>query len=205
MILCQHLDITLGPVNSVQVNQVNYMYIQFTGLTCPPLPPASVQLIIRSIRWRHAWPRCATLAVDQQHEQAECLYARALGLYTVTRVTPPSKHKATQPRLSTKAFNQCCFIVGQRRHSWPNIETVLGECLVFACRTASYFYRSVEIRCSLPTCPEKHKVVHHHVSVSRDLYLCRYSQVIIMSLYSASILRLSEKRDKLFMGDIFFC
>ena len=35
----------------------------------------------------------------------------------------PSKHKA---------FNQCCFNVGQRRRSWPNIKTVLGECLVFA-------------------------------------------------------------------------
>ena len=31
--------------------------------------------------------------------------------------------------------------------------------------------------------PRKHKVVHHHVSVSRDLYLCRYSHVIIMSLH----------------------
>ena len=58
---------------------------------------------------------------------------------------PPSKHKS---------FNQCCFNVGQRRRRWPNIETVLGECLVFAVRTASYFYRSVEIRCSLPgDCP----------------------------------------------------
>ena len=36
---------TRGPVNSVQVNQVNYMYIQFTGSTSPPLSPASVQLI----------------------------------------------------------------------------------------------------------------------------------------------------------------
>ena len=109
-----------------------------------------------------------TLAVDQQ---AECLYTCIRPLHSDTY----SKHKATQPMLSTKAFNQCCFNVGQRRRSWPNIETVLGECLVFAGRTASYFYRSVEIRCSLPTCPKKHKVVHHQVSVSRDLYLCRYS------------------------------
>ena len=53
-----------------------------------------------------------------------------------------------------------------------------------------------------PHLPGKHDVVHHHVSVSRDLYLCRYSHVIIMS--SASILCLREKRDKQFMGDIFF-
>ena len=31
-----------------------------------------------------------------------------------------------------KAFNQCCFNVGQRRRRWHNIETVLGECLLFA-------------------------------------------------------------------------
>ena len=106
------------------------LYIQV--LLC--LLPLSSWLI-RSVRWRHAWPRCATLAVDQQ---AECLYV-PLDLYTVT---PPSKHKATQPMLSTKAFNQCCFNVGQRRRSLPKIETVLGECLVFASMTASYFYRS---------------------------------------------------------------
>ena len=129
-------------------------------------------------------------------------------------MTLPIKHKATQPMHSTKAFNiQCCFNVIQRRRSWPDIERVLGECLVFAGRTASYFYRLArETPCItflylfrlqnkiclykkkkifLQICrntmqsshlPRKHKVVHHHVSVSRDLYLFRYSHVINMSL-----------------------
>ena len=52
--------------------------------------------------------------------------------------------------------------------------------------------------------PRKHKVVHHHVSVSRDLYLCRYSHVIYVFIFSASILCLREKRNKQFMGDILF-
>ena len=148
VISCQPLEITRGPVNSVQVNQVNYMYIQFIG-SASPLPLSS--WLIRSVRWRHAWPRWETLAVDQQAECLQVCTAHALGLYTVTL---PSKHKATQPMLSTKAFNQCCFNAGQCRRSWPTIETVLSECLVFAGRTALYFYRSVEILCSLPTCPE---------------------------------------------------
>ena len=38
------------------------------------------------------------------------MHARALGL---NAVTPPSKHKA---------FNQCCFNVGQRRRRWPYID-----------------------------------------------------------------------------------
>ena len=37
VIPCQPLEITCGPVNSVQVNPVNYMYIHFTGSTSPPL------------------------------------------------------------------------------------------------------------------------------------------------------------------------
>ena len=128
MISCQPLEITRGPVNSVLVNQVTYMYIQFTGSTSPPLSPASVQLINQ-----------VSSVTSRVTPLRDISCRRALGLHTVT---PPSKHKATQPMLSTKAFNQCCFNVCQRRRSWPNIETVLGECLVFAGRTASYFYRS---------------------------------------------------------------
>ena len=90
VITCQPLEMTRGTVNSVHVNPVNYMYIQFTGSTSPRLSRVLV---------------CT---------------ARAVGL---NAVTPPSKHKA--------------FNVGQRRRRWPNIETVLGECLVFAVRTAS--------------------------------------------------------------------
>ena len=115
--------------------------------------------------------------------------ARALGLYTVT---PPSKHKATQLMLSTKAFNQCCFNVGQCRRSCANIETVLGECLVFAGKTASYFYRSVEIRCSLPTVPAQKtqgitsSCICIPASVSMQIQSCYNYVFIIFCLYSLS-------------------
>ena len=31
-----------------------------------------------------------------------------------------------------QTFTQCCFNVVQRRRRWANIETAMGECLVFA-------------------------------------------------------------------------
>ena len=145
MITCQPLEITSGPVNSVQVNPVNYMYIQFTGSTSPPLS----SWLFRSVRWRHAWPGCATLAVAGiEHQQAECLL-------NGTCFSPERSDTAQQTQGYTRhSTNWCCFNVGQRRRRWPNIETVLDECLVFAGRTSSYFYRSVGIRYSLPTCPK---------------------------------------------------
>ena len=65
---CQPLEMTRGPVNSVQVNPVDYMYIQFNWIN----KSSSVQLInqVSSVT-------CATLAVAGiEHQQVECLYAQ---------------------------------------------------------------------------------------------------------------------------------
>ena len=98
--------------------------------------------------------------------------ARALGL---NALTPLSKHKA---------FNQCCFNVGQRRRRWPNIETYwVNACVCWKdCITSLQIRRNTMQSSHLP---RKHKVVHHHLSVSRDLYLCIYGDtVMLLCLYN---------------------
>ena len=44
----------------------------------------------------------------------------------------PAQRLASQHPIQHRTFTQCCFNVGHRLRRWPNIETALGECLVFA-------------------------------------------------------------------------
>ena len=148
MIPCQPLEMTRGLLNSVQYNRVNYMYIQFTGSTSPPS-----SWLIRSVRWRHAWPglyaRHVHSASTQWHRPANTMHSTnaASMLASVAVVDPTLKRIGWMPRVC------------------------LEDCIISLqiCRNTM---QSSHL-------PRKHKVVHHHVSVSRDLYLCRYSHVIM--------------------------
>ena len=83
-------------------------------------------------------------------------------------------------RHSTKAVLMLAnvAVVGPTlKQYWVNACVCWEDCIIFLqiCRNTM---QSSHL-------PSKHKVVHHHVSVSRDLFLCRYhgySQVKIMSL-----------------------
>ena len=114
-------------------------------------------------------------------------------------LTPPSKHNATQG-IQPMLF-QCWPASPPLAQHWNSIgwmpRVCWEDCIIFLQICRNTMHTSSHL-------PRKHKVVHHHVSVSRDLYLCRYCHVIMSLYYSASILCLRDKRDKQFMGDILF-
>ena len=112
------------------------------------------------------------------NKQSACMHSTCI-ILGLKAETLPSK----------QGIQLCCFNVGQRRRRWPNIETVVGECLVFSMITQSYFYRSVEIRCSLPTCQKTQVSTSSCIcipgSVSMQIQSCYYV-FIIFCLHSLS-------------------
>ena len=115
-----------------------------------------------------AWP--SKQLTNSSSVQSACMHGTCI---RPQRSDTASKHKATQG--NQPMLFQCWPASPSLAQHWNSIgwmsRVCCGDCIIFLqiCRNTM---QSSHL-------PRKHKIVHHHVSVSRDLYLCRYSHVIM--------------------------
>ena len=130
-------------------------------------------------------------SLGQQVFQSACMHGTCI---RPQAETPTSKHKATQG-IQPMLF-QCWPASPLLAQHWNSIgwmpRVCWEDCIIFL---------------QFSHLPRKHKVVHHHVSVSQDLYLCRYSHVIIMSVIIFCLHSLStwKARQAVHGGISFLC